>query len=203
MRRRTILVVLGVFVFDLIFIFYFFKKQETTPLDIPVKQVTTQPVSVEKAPVQPVILPPLPADTVVDQIVVKKSERVLSLYHGAELIRSYRVSLGKVPVGPKQVEGDGRTPEGNYLISGRNPKSRFHLSLRVSYPSPADLESAKLRGFSPGGDIMIHGAPEGMNLLAQQHMLGDWTAGCVALTNEEIEEIYRVVRDGTPIKIVP
>lgn len=100
-------------------------------------------------------------------------------------------------------EGDGKTPEGIYRISGRNPNSRFYLSLRVSYPSAEDRREAAEKGFSPGGDIMIHGLPNKAPFLGSAHLLRDWTAGCIAVTNEEIEEIWSMVADGTTIEILP
>ncbi|MGO4777524.1 murein L,D-transpeptidase family protein, partial [Lysobacter sp. 2RAB21] len=112
------------------------------------------------------------------------------------VIRSYPILLGDAPSGPKRQQGDERTPEGDYRISGRNPNSRFHLSLRVSYPDEADRKRARLRGVDPGGDIMIHGGtPPGYRR--------DWTDGCIALTNEQIEEVWSLVPNGIPIRINP
>ena len=145
----------------------------------------------------------LPAGTVADRVVVNKSERHLTLYLKNQPIRTYRVALGPHPVGQKQQEGDGRTPEGSYVLDYRNAKSAFHLSLHVSYPSPADSARARERSVSPGGLIMVHGLPNGLGLLGSLHLLRDWTNGCVAVTNSEIEEIWRVVPDGTPIVINP
>lgn len=140
----------------------------------------------------------------VDLIVVDKSERVLVLFDEDVPIRRYRIALGRQPVGAKRYEGDGRTPEGLYRIDGRNPNSRFHLSLHISYPSVSDTRAARFVGFEPGQDIMIHGLPNGISETeASRHPAHDWTDGCIALTNREIEEVWHLVGDGTPILIRP
>lgn len=134
----------------------------------------------------------------VSQVLVKKSERKLYLIGAGRVLRSYDIGLGFAPKGHKRFEGDGRTPEGTYYISHRNPQSAFHLSLGVSYPDQADRSYAHARGRSPGGDIFIHGqGPKA------QRATGDWTAGCIAVTDAEMEEIYRYVRPGIPIVITP
>lgn len=140
-----------------------------------------------------------------DKLLVKKSERKLYLLKNGQPIRSYRVSLGTNPKGHKERQGDNRTPEGVYYIDGRNPGSRFHKALSISYPSPKDRASAAQRGVSPGGHIMIHGHPSrGPGRELRDMLTGmDWTAGCIAVTNPEIEEIWRLTSDGTPIEIVP
>ena len=142
-------------------------------------------------------------DAKVDRIVLKKSERKLILMTGETMVKSYRVSLGRNPVGPKKQEGDNKTPEGLYIIDKHNPRSSFHLSLHISYPSAVDREHAQLSGVRPGGNIMIHGIKNGMGWIGSSHLLIDWTRGCIAVTNEEIEEIYDLVSDGTPIEIQP
>lgn len=138
-----------------------------------------------------------------DRIVVNKAKREMLLYQNRAVLRAYKVALGRTPVGAKQQQGDGKTPEGAYTISGRNPKSSFHLSLRVSYPNTADRERARRAGVDPGGDIMIHGLPNGQGDAGADHILRDWTEGCVAVTNAEIEEIWRLVSDGVPVQINP
>jgi murein L,D-transpeptidase YafK len=143
------------------------------------------------------------AGTVADRVVVWKSKRQLELYANGRLLKRYAVSLGRNPVGPKLQEGDKRTPEGLYAVELHNPHSSFHLALKVSYPSPADRTAAAKRGFAPGSDIMIHGMTNGLGLIGRFHRRVDWTAGCIAVTNSEIEEIYRAVPDGTPIEIHP
>jgi murein L,D-transpeptidase YafK len=137
----------------------------------------------------------------VDLIVVRKAQRTLELLSEGTVLRSYGVRLGGAPVGDKQQEGDGRTPEGRYVIETRNENSAFHLSLKVSYPDAADRTDATKRGVSPGGDIFIHGAPNWWILPGQPP--GDWTRGCIAVTKAEIEEIWALVPDGTPIEIRP
>jgi murein L,D-transpeptidase YafK len=146
---------------------------------------------------------PLPEGTRADRVVVKKADRTLVLYRGTELLRTYRVALGRNPLGHKQQEGDSRTPEGHYVLDYRNPRSSYHKALHVSYPSPADAAAAKSRGVSPGGLIMVHGVRNRMGYIGRLHRLFDWTDGCIAVTDEEIDEIWRVVDDGTPIVIEP
>lgn len=148
----------------------------------------------------PLSADPLPA---ADRILVEKAKRSLTLFRQGKILKTYAIALGTEPVGHKLQEGDGRTPEGVYRISGRNPQSKYHLSLRISYPNEADRESARKRGVSPGGDIMIHGLPNGSGALGAAHRLRDWTIGCIAVTNEEIKEIWDAVPDGTEIEIRP
>jgi murein L,D-transpeptidase YafK len=133
----------------------------------------------------------------VTQIQVHKGDRVMYLLHGNQVLRSYNVSLGFAPVGHKQFEGDGKTPEGAYRINRRNPNSAYHLSLGISYPDVNDVAFAEAAGQEPGGEIFIHGWSE---ILATSR---DWTAGCIAVSNREIEEIYSMVKDGTVIFILP
>jgi murein L,D-transpeptidase YafK len=147
--------------------------------------------------------PPLPEGAHADRVIVKKAAHSLALYRGAELLRSYRVSLGPEPHGPKQREGDGRTPEGKYTLDYRHANSSFHRSLHISYPSLQDAATARAHGMRPGGLIMIHGIANGLGFVGRLHTLVDWTDGCVAVTDREIEEIWRVVPDGTPISIEP
>ncbi len=133
-----------------------------------------------------------------DKLVVYKAKRTLHLIRKGWVIRSYAIKLGDKPVGPKIFENDGRTPEGQYLIDGRNPSSRFHLSLHISYPRAQDVARAMKYGSSPGGEIFIHGTPG-----KGGRYEGDWTNGCIAVANHEIEEIWHAVEDGTPIEIKP
>jgi len=144
---------------------------------------------------------PLPVDARADLVVVDKAERRLTLYSNGIALRSYRVALGREPVGDKDREGDERTPEGRYVIDWRNPRSTFHRSLHISYPSAADVARANRGGWFPGGAIIIHGTRNGAEWLGRAHRLVDWTRGCIAVTNDEIEEIWRAVPDGTPIEI--
>ncbi len=142
-------------------------------------------------------------NTVADKVVVNKSKRELLLFKRGIAARTYRVALGRNPAGAKEREGDGKTPEGLYTIVGRNAKSSFHRSLRISYPSNLDRERARRAGVGTGGDIMIHGLPNGQGRIGAAHRAMDWTEGCIAVTNEEIEEIWRLVPDGTPVQINP
>ncbi|MGX5730166.1 L,D-transpeptidase family protein [Pseudoxanthomonas beigongshangi] len=138
----------------------------------------------------------LPAAQRADAIRVYKAQRRMELLRDGRVISTYRIALGDAPLGHKRQQGDEKTPEGDYHISYRNPRSRFHLSLRISYPDEADRRQARAHGVDPGGDIMIHGAtPPGFR--------GDWTDGCIAVTNAEMDEIWRRVPVGTPIRIVP
>ena len=145
----------------------------------------------------------LPATTRADRVVVRKSARVLELYSGAQLLRQYHVSLGGNPIGHKQREGDSRTPEGQYTLDYRKADSAFHRALHISYPAPADLASAAKNGVAPGGFIMVHGIRNGLGWIGRLHSLRDWTDGCVAVTDRDIEEIWRAVPDHTPIRIEP
>jgi murein L,D-transpeptidase YafK len=138
-----------------------------------------------------------------DSLVVEKGLRTLTLYHAGEPVKRYMVALGQEPVGDKVQRGDNRTPEGLFYIEGRNPRSQFFRSLRISYPSARHLEQARELGVSPGGDIMLHGLPPSRQKLGSAHLQYDWTDGCVALTNEEITEIWAAVPDGAPIEIKP
>ncbi len=148
-------------------------------------------------------LPVAAADVTADAIVINKARRELLLMRGGALLRSYRVALGFDPVGPKTRQGDGKTPEGDYIISGRNRYSRFHRSLQVSYPNARDRARARRLRVNPGGDIMIHGLPREAAHIGKAHTLTDWTLGCIAVTNSEIEEIWRLVPDGIPVRINP
>lgn len=134
----------------------------------------------------------------VTRVVVNKADRRMHLLHHDQLLKSYDVDLGFAPEGHKQFEGDGKTPEGEYVIDRRNPNSNFHLSIGISYPNPADVTRARMAGLSPGGDIFIHG--ESKRGLAAKR---DWTWGCIAVTNREMEDIYAMVKNGTPILVTP
>jgi murein L,D-transpeptidase YafK len=144
-----------------------------------------------------------PASARATSIVVDKAARRLTLLRNGQMLATYAVALGGAPTGPKRQEGDGRTPEGAYAIDFKNARSRFHLALRISYPNAADRAGAEQRGGAPGGDTMIHGLPNGLGWLAGLHLWHDWTDGCVAVTNGEIEEIWRLVDVGTAVEIRP
>jgi murein L,D-transpeptidase YafK len=146
---------------------------------------------------------PLPRDAVADRVLVEKSARRLTLLREGKTLKTYRMALGREPTGAKEFEGDQRTPEGIYSIDFHKPDSDYHLALHVSYPEQHDIDRAALQGLSAGSDIMIHGLPNGRGWIGRFHRRQDWTAGCVAVTDFEIEEIYRAVPDGTPIEIRP
>lgn len=145
----------------------------------------------------------LPPETHADRVVVDKAARQLTLYRGDTPLRSYRVALGREPVGHKRREGDGRTPEGAYRIDSRLAASLFHRALHISYPNERDRAAAARAGSPPGGAIMIHGIKNGLGWLGRAHHLADWTDGCIAVTDREIEEIWRAVPDGTRVEISP
>lgn len=132
----------------------------------------------------------------VTRVVVEKGARKMHLFHHQRVLKTYNVGLGFAPVGHKQIEGDGKTPEGLYYIDRRNPNSRFHLSLGVSYPNERDRAVAEQLGESPGGDIFIHGRPKAFRKGGR-----DWTWGCIAISDRQIEDVYSMVRTGTPILI--
>lgn len=144
-----------------------------------------------------------PLDSGVDLIVVEKAQHRMSVYREGVLLKSYRVALGWGGLAPKTEQGDGKVPEGRYLITAHNPNSAYHLSLRISYPTAAQRADAAARGVSPGGDIMIHGLPNGRGGFGATHRTVDWTDGCIAVTDEEIEELFEHVENGTPIVIQP
>lgn len=141
-----------------------------------------------------------------DFILVDKTNKRMYLMLKNKVLKAYPIALGFEPLGHKQQEGDGKTPEGIYSISHKNPQSQFFLSLGVSYPNSTDRKSAAERGVSPGGDIMIHGLPNDplkLKLVSLIHPFYNWTEGCIAVTNEEMQEIYSAVRTGTKIEICP
>jgi murein L,D-transpeptidase YafK len=146
---------------------------------------------------------PLPHDVFADHILVEKSARRLTLFRGETALKTYRIALGREPIGAKEFEGDQRTPEGIYTIDFHKPDSDYHLALHISYPEQRDMERAAPHNRSAGSDIMIHGLPNGNGWIGAFHRQSDWTAGCMAVTDFEIEEIYRAVPDGTPIEIRP
>lgn len=140
---------------------------------------------------------------IVDKILIEKRERRLTLFSRGEVLKTYKIALGKNPDGPKERQGDNKTPEGIYVIDSRKKDSRYHISLRISYPNEKDKKRAKELGVSPGGDIMIHGLRHDFSWAGDFHTSVDWTNGCIAVTNEEIEEIDRLVPDGTIVEIRP
>jgi murein L,D-transpeptidase YafK len=136
-------------------------------------------------------------------VLVLKAPRRLLLLRGNRVLRDYEVALGSSPDGPKRHRRDGRTPEGRYRIESRVADSRFHRALRISYPNQGDLDFARRAGVEPGGDVMIHGLPNGERWVGEVHRRYDWTNGCIGVTDDEMNEIWELVDDGTPIEIRP
>lgn len=138
-----------------------------------------------------------------DLVLVEKTKRRLTLFSGDQILKQYKISLGREPVGPKIRAGDNRTPEGLYYIDYRIRESDFHMALHISYPNQSDIHRARQMGYSPGGSIMLHGLKNDDDEIAYYHGYFDWTQGCIAVTDSEIEEIWRLVPNGTPIEIQP
>jgi L,D-peptidoglycan transpeptidase YkuD (ErfK/YbiS/YcfS/YnhG family) len=138
-----------------------------------------------------------------DKVLIEKKERRLTLLSKGGVIKTYKIALGGNPVGPKVMQGDNKTPEGVYTIDSRNSNSEYHLSLHISYPNEIDKKRAKELGVSPGGNIMIHGIKNGLGWVGASHAKFDWTKGCIAVTDEEMQEIYRLVPNGTVVVIMP
>ena len=137
----------------------------------------------------------------IDRIVIEKAARRMVVFRGDVAVKEYRVALGSSPIGNKVRQGDGRTPEGTFTIDRKNPGSAFHLSLGISYPTAADRARAKAGGYDPGGDIMIHGQPK--SWAPNTPVPYDWTAGCIAVSNAEIDEIFAAAKVGTKVEIKP
>lgn len=169
----------------------FFSFVKTVP-------IPTQPVRTEPATETPIKL-----SVPIDMILIEKNLHKMTVYHKGTAVKSYKIALGFSPSGHKEQVRDGKTPEGNYRIIYKNPHSRFHKSLKISYPSVQDKRIAKQKGVSPGGDIMIHGLAKPFELLGRTHSVRDWTLGCIAVSNEEIDELYEYTPVGTPVTIKP
>ncbi|MDA5093175.1 L,D-transpeptidase family protein [Aliiroseovarius sp. KMU-50] len=151
----------------------------------------------------PISSPPImePITGQIDRIVVEKSARKMTVFREGRPLKIYKIALGFAPEGDKKVEGDGKTPEGVFKITHRNPNSAYHLSLGIDYPQQEDITRAKAAGISPGGDIFIHGQPNGFGRFAT--IPSDWTAGCIAVSDTEIEELWSITPDGTEVEIRP
>ncbi len=152
-------------------------------------------------PISPAQQVPVPAKA--DKVLILKKDHVMELFAGGKIIRTYRVALGQGGLAPKDREGDARTPEGRYVIDSRNAASAYHKALHISYPNGDDRKRAARLGVSPGGAVMIHGLPNGGGWVGATHRLYDWTLGCVAVTDQEIDEIWNLVPVGTPVEIRP
>lgn len=144
-----------------------------------------------------------PASQTADSILILKKDHLMELLAGGKVIRTYKVALGRGGLAAKQREGDGRVPEGHYIIDTRNAHSAYHKALHISYPKADDRRRAARLGVPPGGAVMIHGLPNGKGWLGASHRLYDWTLGCVAVTDDEIDEIWNLVPVGTPVEIRP
>lgn len=137
----------------------------------------------------------------IDHILVEKAARRMTVFRNGKALRSYDIALGFTPEGDKEIEGDGKTPEGHFTINRRNPESAYHLSLGINYPQAEDIARARAAGHSPGGDIFIHGQPNAVPDALE--IPGDWTAGCIAVSNAEIRELWRITPNGTSVEIRP
>jgi murein L,D-transpeptidase YafK len=149
------------------------------------------------------IMPATVSLPLADRILVRKSERRMYLMRGSEVLRAYRVALGLNPTGHKERTGDFRTPEGRYLLTRRNARSDFFLSIQVSYPNDSDAKRARRNGWDPGGSIMIHGLPNDPRHSPDYYATNDWTDGCIAVTNADMVEIWMMTGDNIPIEIQP
>jgi murein L,D-transpeptidase YafK len=138
-----------------------------------------------------------------DRIVIEKSQHRMTLFAGPNILRIYRIAIGRGPAGPKLQQGDNKTPEGDYIVDGHNAHSAAHMALRLSYPNAEDRARAAKAHVNPGGDIMIHGLPNGQGAVGSAHTATDWTYGCIAVTDEEVEEIYALVPNGAKVHIQP
>jgi murein L,D-transpeptidase YafK len=145
----------------------------------------------------------LSSKTQIDKLVVYKSKRQMLAYSNGQLLKTYKISLGRQPIGDKEFEGDKKTPEGLYFINDKNPNSGYHKNLGISYPNKSDIENAKRLGKPTGGEVKIHGLRNMTGFISKFHRWFDWTLGCIAVTDKEIDELYNTVKIGTPIEIKP
>lgn len=138
-----------------------------------------------------------------DRVLVLKGERKIELLNQGKVIKAYKIALGGNPIGSKTRQGDHRTPEGVYVLDSRNARSHFYKAIHISYPNARDSAAARKAGVAPGGDVYVHGLPNGYGWVGVSHRLKDWTDGCIAVTDREMDEIWAAVADGTPIEIRP
>jgi hypothetical protein len=172
----------------------------TTPSPASTATIISGSVAAPAPPAASMVPVPVP---VADMVIVRKSERRLYLMRNGKVLRSYRVSLGLVPDGPKGQAGDFRTPEGRYYLTRRNPRSDYFLSILVSYPNDQDQERARREHIDPGGSIMIHGLPNSLRHIPSYYERSDWTDGCIALSDSDMVEVWLMTRENTPIEILP
>lgn len=144
----------------------------------------------------------IPSGVLIDRIVVYKSKHKLEAYSGGKLIVTYQVAIGKQPVGPKEYEGDQKTPEGVYTINDRNPNSGYHRNLGISYPNAEDIARARQTGKPTGGDVKIHSLKNGQGYIGKFHRWKDWTNGCIAVTDDEMDQLYEHTTLGATIEIL-
>ena len=201
MKKKTAAVLFGGVIFLLIGgVYVFFKHESGMPESLSIGN-TAGLSARQKSLLQQ---PALPADSEIAKLVVRKADREMDAYDAqGRLLKTYPVALGFNPVGHKQFEGDGKTPEGRYTINDRNPNSGYHKNLGVSYPNEADKAYAAAQGKSPGGLIKIHGMKNGWGFIGKKHLQKDWTDGCIAVTDEEVDELYRSVKHNAEIEILP
>ena len=147
--------------------------------------------------------PAWPMSSQVDRVLVLKKERIMMLLKDGKVLKRFKIALGRQPNGRKYCQGDMKTPEGTYVLDRRNECSKYYKSLHISYPNSTDIAASRKRGVNPGRDIMIHGLPKGFEDLGDIHTARNWTKGCIAVSNAEIDEIWHLVPNGTPIEISP
>ena len=201
MKKKTAAVLFGGVIFLLIGgVYVFFKHKGGTSESLSIGNTAGLSARQQSLLRQPA----LPADSEIAKLVVRKADREMDAYDAQDrLLKTYPVALGFNPVGHKQFEGDGKTSEGRYTINDRNPNSGYHKNLGISYPNEADLAYAASQGKSAGGDIKIHGMRNGMGAIGAQHLHRDWTHGCIAVTDGEIDELYALVKPQAEIEILP
>ena len=201
MKKKTAAVLFGGVIFLLIGgVYVFFKHESGMPESLSIGN-TAGLSARQKSLLQQ---PALSADSEIAKLVVRKADREMDAYDAQDrLLKTYPVALGFNPAGHKQFEGDGKTSEGRYTINDRNPNSGYHKNLGISYPNEADRAYAAAQGKSAGGDIKIHGMRNGMGAIGAQHLHRDWTHGCIAVTDGEIDELYALVKPQAEIEILP
>jgi murein L,D-transpeptidase YafK len=186
--------------FNVVWAVFVFLLATTLHADVKMDQFVIEPIETNMSTQDKAVKSDIP----VDYVVVEKSARKLFLYAGVDLVKTYNIALGKQPEGQKQREGDSRTPEGLYTLDWRNPNSKFYRSIHVSYPSISQKRTAREAGVDPGGAIMIHGQPNDWSERIKLTFANkDWTEGCIALENQDMIEVWDLVKDGTPIEIKP